>query len=186
MEEEILSGSVCLGTRSNADARGRAMETNASCVEDVSPPPSTANGNNNNNNKPGRKFGLIGQRPAAGTGTPPNSPAVTADGRRMSVREDQRQQNWMYSLSEQEMEDKFNAICLSIRTESLTLGQRLEHQLAERDLVEANLNQEMKGLHALFVVSRDSYSLFSRFCDAQVLCRRRSIHWCENLQNYLV
>jgi len=113
--------------------------------------PTTNHNNNNNNNhsKPGRKFGLVGQRTNS---TPPNSPAVVDDpSRRMSVREDQKH-SWMYSLSEQEMEDKFNAICLSIRTENLTLGQRLEHQLAERDLVEANLNQEMRGLHALFLV----------------------------------
>jgi hypothetical protein len=70
----------------------------------------------------------------------------------MSVREEQRN-SWMYSLSEQEMEDKYNAICLAIRTENLTLGQRLEHQHAERDLVENNLSQEVRVLHSLFVVS---------------------------------
>jgi len=51
------------------------------------------------------------------------------------------------------MEDKYNAICLSLRTESLTITQRLEHSTAERDLVENNLNKEMQVLHSLFLVS---------------------------------
>ena len=104
--------------------------------------------------KPGRKFGLTGQRQQqqqtsqvqAGNG------ASSSDGRRFSVREEGRN-SWMYSLSEQEMEDKYNAICLAIRTENLTLGQRLEHQHAERDLVENNLSQEVRVLHSLFSVS---------------------------------
>ena len=55
-----------------------------------------------------------------------------------------------------EMEDKYNAICLllsSLRTESLTITQRLEHSTAERDLVENILSQEMQVLHFLFLVS---------------------------------
>lgn len=103
--------------------------------------------------KPGRKFGLTGQRQQQQQvfNTLTNSTS-SSDGRRMSVRDEQRN-SWMYSLSEQEMEDKYNAICLAIRTENLTLGQRLEHQHAERDLVENNLSQEVKVLHSLFLVS---------------------------------
>lgn len=105
--------------------------------------------------KPGRKFGLTGQRQNHQQQVFVNSftsGGSSTDGRRMSVREEQRN-SWMYSLSEQEMEDKYNAICLAIRTENLTLGQRLEHQHAERDLVENNLSQEVRVLHSLFVVS---------------------------------
>lgn len=107
--------------------------------------------------KPGRKFGLTGQRQQQQQHN--NSPNISADGRRMSVREEQRN-SWMYSLSEQEMEDKYNAICLAIRTENLTLGQRLEHQHAERDLVENNLSQEVRVLHSLFLVSRSNHHFF--------------------------
>ncbi|XP_046653578.1 uncharacterized protein LOC124344157 [Daphnia pulicaria] len=125
--------------------------------------------------KPGRKFGLTGQRqhhhhPQQQVFVNSfTSGGSSTDGRRMSVREEQRN-SWMYSLSEQEMEDKYNAICLAIRTENLTLGQRLEHQHAERDLVENNLSQEVRVLHSLFVsvkqeVARNSqaspYSLSS-------------------------
>ena len=107
--------------------------------------------------KPGRKFGLTGQRQNHHQQQQVfvnsfTSGGSSTDGRRMSVREEQRN-SWMYSLSEQEMEDKYNAICLAIRTENLTLGQRLEHQHAERDLVENNLSQEVRVLHSLFVVS---------------------------------
>lgn len=109
--------------------------------------------------KPGRKFGLTGQRQHHHHHQQQQvfvnsftSGGSSTDGRRMSVREEQRN-SWMYSLSEQEMEDKYNAICLAIRTENLTLGQRLEHQHAERDLVENNLSQEVRVLHSLFVVS---------------------------------
>jgi hypothetical protein len=110
--------------------------------------------------KPGRKFGLTGQRQNHHQQQHQHQVFVNSftsggssvDGRRMSVREEQRN-SWMYSLSEQEMEDKYNAICLAIRTENLTLGQRLEHQHAERDLVENNLSQEVRVLHSLFVVS---------------------------------
>lgn len=99
--------------------------------------------------KPGRKFGLTGQQRQQ---QQVNSMSSNNDGRRMSVRDEQRN-SWMYSLSEQEMEDRYNAICLAIRTENLTLGQRLEHQHAERDLVENNLSQEVRVLHSLFLVS---------------------------------
>lgn len=118
-------------------------------------PDSAKSGNKTNAFKPGRKFGLTGQRQNHQQQVFVNSftsGGSTADGRRMSVREEQRN-SWMYSLSEQEMEDKYNAICLAIRTENLTLGQRLEHQHAERDLVENNLSQEVRVLHSLFVVS---------------------------------
>lgn len=97
--------------------------------------------------KPGRKFGLTGQRHQ-----PVNQVATTPDGRRLSARDEPRN-SWMYSLSEQEMEDKYNAICLSIRTDNLTLTQRLDHQHAERDLVENNLKQEVQVLHSLLIVS---------------------------------
>ena len=121
--------------------------------------------------KPGRKFGLTGQRQNHHQQQHQHQVFVNSftsggssvDGRRMSVREEQRN-SWMYSLSEQEMEDKYNAICLAIRTENLTLGQRLEHQHAERDLVENNLSQEVRVLHSLFVVSlnRSEYILQPR------------------------
>ena len=121
--------------------------------------------------KPGRKFGLTGQRQNHHQQQHQHQVFVNSftsggssvDGRRMSVREEQRN-SWMYSLSEQEMEDKYNAICLAIRTENLTLGQRLEHQHAERDLVENNLSQEVRVLHSLFVVSlnRSEYILQRR------------------------
>lgn len=130
--------------------------------EEVSPssamPDSAKSGSKAYAFKPGRKFGLTGQR----QNHHPQQQQVfvnsftsggsTTDGRRMSAREEQRN-SWMYSLSEQEMEDKYNSICLAIRTENLTLGQRLEHQHAERDLVENNLSQEVRVLHSLFVVS---------------------------------
>ena len=76
-------------------------------------------------------------------------------GRKLSIREDQRN-SWMYSLSDEEMEGQFNGICLSLRTESLTLPQRLEHSTAERDLVENNLSKEVHVLHSLFLVSAPS------------------------------
>ncbi|XP_057377602.1 inositol 1,4,5-triphosphate receptor associated 2-like [Daphnia carinata] len=116
-------------------------------------PDSAKSGNKTYTLKPGRKFGLTGQRHNHQQQVFVNSftsGGSTADGRRMSVREEQRN-SWMYSLSEQEMEDKYNAICLAIRTENLTLGQRLEHQHAERDLVENNLSQEVRVLHSLFL-----------------------------------
>ncbi|KAI9555488.1 hypothetical protein GHT06_018003 [Daphnia sinensis] len=114
--------------------------------------------------KPGRKFGLTGQRQNHQQQVFVNSftsGGSTADGRRMSVREEQRN-SWMYSLSEQEMEDKYNAICLAIRTENLTLGQRLEHQHAERDLVENNLSQEVRVLHSLFVTVKQEVARTSQ------------------------
>lgn len=50
-------------------------------------------------NKPGRKFGLTGQRQVS-----PGNGSSGADGQhRFSVREEPRN-SWMYSLSEQEME----------------------------------------------------------------------------------
>lgn len=115
--------------------------------------------------KPGRKFGLTGQqRQNQQQQQQQVFAGNSADGRRFSVREDGRN-SWMYSLSEQEMEDKYNAICLAIRTENLTLGQRLEHQHAERDLVENNLSQEVRVLHSLFLVSFFLF-FFSLFCRA--------------------
>ena len=57
------------------------------------------------------------------------------------------------NLSEREIEDKFNVISLTIRTEGLTLKHRLEHQHRQRDLVETNLEKEIQSLKSIFLVS---------------------------------
>lgn len=54
------------------------------------------------NSKPGRKFGLTGQRQVSTIQTG-NVNSSLSDGHRFSVREEPRN-SWMYSLSEQEME----------------------------------------------------------------------------------
>lgn len=133
------------------------MENHADRVSSTRPAMESANMKTNHAFKPGRKFGLTGQRQQQQV----NSFATAADGRRMSAHREEQRNNWMYSLSEQEMEDRYNAICLAIRTENMTLGQRLEHQHAERDLVENNLNQEVRVLHSLFLVSRGVTAYFT-------------------------
>ena len=57
-------------------------------------------------------------------------------------------------LSEQEMEDKYNTIRLAIRTDGLTLKERMQHHRSQRDIVESNLHAEVDLLQSSLLVNR--------------------------------
>ena len=120
--------------------------------------------------KPGRKFGLTGSRQQW------HQQAVSAqDGgwktAGLSHPSAHCDAGEGLSLSEREMEDKYNTIRLSIRTDGMTLRQRLEHQRSERDLVEDNLNREVDILNSLLLVGH-------LLCSFQFLIRH-CVHHCS-------
>ena len=55
-------------------------------------------------------------------------------------------------LSEQEMEEKYNTIRLAIRTDGLTLKERMQHHKLQRDIVEINLHTEVDLLQSSILV----------------------------------
>ena len=113
-----------------------------------------SSGNNNDNNsknhnKPGRKLGLVGSR---------HQPAHVMVNRYVENRQvvgyspihsSDRTEN---VLSEKEMEDKYNTIRLAIRTDGLTLKERMQHHRSQRDAVESNLGSEVNILQSCLMV----------------------------------
>jgi len=55
-------------------------------------------------------------------------------------------------LSEQEMEEKYNAIRLAIRTDGLTLKERMQHHRSQRDIIETNFHAEADLLQSSLLV----------------------------------
>jgi len=102
--------------------------------------------NINNNYKPGRKFGLTGSRQSANA-------ANRFDNRWADAQRAEGNRSWIHNtedmlLSEQEMEDKYNTIRLAIRTDGLTLKERMQHHRSQRDIVESNLHAEVDLLQS--------------------------------------
>ena len=121
--------------------------------------------------KPGRKFGLIGRQPTF-------SHHFNNRSRRneleisnkfdveMLAAEDKRSMrsnSFDASLTEQEIEERYNAISLSVRTESLTLKHRLEHQLRQRDIVECNMKKEVEIFQSFLSVISWHFHYFRDF-----------------------
>ena len=111
--------------------------------------------------KVGRKFGLTGRQQAVVGGgqrpgpvkEPPTVENIDCLVEAIHQEHFDRSNSFDSALSEREIEDRFNVISLSIKTEALTLRSRLEHQHRQRDLVENNLGQEMAMLQSIFLVS---------------------------------
>lgn len=102
--------------------------------------------------KSGRKFGLTGRR-ATFDEQRRVLPSSMTDYSMIIHQEHVERNQSDCNLSEREIEDKFNVISLTIRTEGLTLKHRLEHQHRQRDLVETNLEKEIQSLKSIFLVS---------------------------------
>ena len=101
--------------------------------------------------KSGRKFGLTGRR-ATFDEQRRVLPSSMTDYSMIIHQEHVERNQSDCNLSEREIEDKFNVISLTIRTEGLTLKHRLEHQHRQRDLVETNLEKEIQSLKSIFLV----------------------------------
>ena len=103
--------------------------------------------------KPGRKFGLTGRQHVIGSQTKELTAVDESYQSNETNIHEEHVERTNSNLSEREIEDKFNVISLSIKTEALTLKHRLEHQHRQRDLSESNLSKEIHLLQSIITVS---------------------------------